>query len=328
MSDAIPRPQFDPEIVDALAALTQIIPSTITADMIPGLRQAQAIDVANLLADRDLNHREVSVTSFDREPITLSVLSRKDHAGAGAGIYHAHPGGTVLGDRFAGMAEVLDWVEEFDAVAVTVEYRLAPEFPDPHPLEDCYAGFVWTAEHAAELGIDPEKLILAGGSAGGGLAAGTSLLARDRGGPTALGVLLMYPMLDDRNNTLSAHQIDGVGFWDRGSNDMAWDALLGSRRRTSSVSIYAAPARAEDLSGLPATFIDVASAEVFRDEAVAYASKIWAKGGDAELHVVPGGFHGFENVAPHARLAKQVFAARRTWLRRILSKEGSTGGAN
>jgi acetyl esterase/lipase len=133
------------------------------------------------------------------------------------------------------------------------------------------------------------------------------------------GLLLMYPMIDDRNETVSSHQIDRTGFWDRGSNDMAWGALLGDRRKTDAVSIYAAPSRATDLSGLPPTFIDVASAEVFRDEAVAYASQIWADGGVAELHVVPGGFHGFENVAPKAAIAKQVITTRRAWLARMLA---------
>jgi acetyl esterase/lipase len=103
-------------------------------------------------------------------------------------------------------------------VAVTVEYRLAPEFPDPMPLEDCYSGLVWTADHTTELGIDPERIVIIGVSAGGGLAAGTALLARDRRGPALAGQLLMYPMLDDRDQTVSTRQIDGVGVWDRSSN--------------------------------------------------------------------------------------------------------------
>jgi acetyl esterase/lipase len=97
----------------------------------------------------------------------------------------------------------------------------------------------------------------------------------------------MYPMLDDRDQTASAAQIDGVGVWDRGSNRTGWSALLGDRRGGDEVSAYAAPARATDLSGLPPTFIDCGSAEVFRDEDVAYASGIWVAGGQAELHVTP-----------------------------------------
>lgn len=224
----------------------------------------------------------------------------------------------IIGDRFTGIDVMLDWVERFDAVCVSVEYRLAPEFPDPYPVEDCYAGLVWTTDHADELGIDAERLLIAGGSAGGGLAAGVALLARDRGGPALFAQCLIYPMIDDRNETISSHQIDGEGVWDRTSNFTGWDALLGDRRGTEDVSIYAAPSRATDLSGLPSAYIDVGTAEVFRDEDVAYASQIWADGGVAELHAWPGGFHGFDMMAPDTALAQAMRASRTAWLARIL----------
>ena len=203
----------------------------------------------------------------------------------------------IAGNPRSGLAGVLPWVVDHDAVLVSVDYRLAPEFPDPYPVEDCYAGLVWTAENAAELGIDPERVIITGSSAGGGLSAGTALLARDRKGPKLIGQVLVYPMLDDRNETVSSHQYDGAGLWDRQSNLLGWTCLLGERRGTDDVSIYAAPARATDLSGLPPAFIDVGSAEVFRDEDVAYASALWAAGVQAELHVWPGAFHGSDLVA-------------------------------
>src|SRR3954451_10563373 len=224
----------------------------------------------------------------------------------------------IIGDRFTGIEVMLDWVEQFDGVCISVEYRLAPEFPDPYPVEDCYAGLTWTAEHAAALGIDATRVVIAGGSAGGGLAAGPTLMARDRGGPDLLGQVLIYPMIDDRNDTVSAHQIDGEGVWDRNSNETGWNALLGDRRGTEAVSIYAAPARATDLSGLPPAFIDCSTNEVFRDEDVAYASAIWAAGGLAELHVWPGGFHGMDLLAPTARLSTEMAAARDAWMARML----------
>ncbi|MEV8136618.1 alpha/beta hydrolase fold domain-containing protein [Microbacterium aurantiacum] len=224
----------------------------------------------------------------------------------------------IIGDRFTGAAEYLNWVMELDAVVVSLEYRLAPENPDPAPVDDCYAGLVWTAAHAEELGIDPARLVIGGASAGGGLAAGVTLKARDLGGPTLAGQLLIYPMIDDRNETVSSRQVDGFGVWDRGSNDTGWDALLGDRRKTDAVSIYAAPARATDVANLPPAFIDVASAEVFRDEDVAYAARIWEQGGIAELHVWPGGFHGFDAMAPQAALSLRARAARLDWLRRLL----------
>ena len=179
----------------------------------------------------------------------------------------------------------------------------------------------------AELGFDPDKLVIAGASAGGGLAAGVALKVRDEGGPELAAQMLIYPMLDDRNQTISSYQFDGFGRWDRASNDTGWDAYLGDRRKTDEVPIYAAPARARDLSRLPATFIDVGSAEVFRDEDVAYASQMWADGGNCELHVWPGGFHAFDMAAPEAKLSQAMIEARQKWLTRTLAEREPTSNA-
>ncbi|ABH00457.1 possible lipase (plasmid) [Rhodococcus jostii RHA1] len=196
---------------------------------------------------------------------------------------------------------------------VTVEYRLAPEFPDPYPVEDSYAALVWIAEHAADLG-DQDRILIVGASAGAGVAAGTALLARDRSGPRLTGQLLIGPMIDDRDRTVSTTQYEGMPPWDRNSNRMGWTALLGDRRGTDDVSIYAAPSRAVDLSGLPPAFIDCGSAEVFRDEDVAYASALWAAGVQAELHVWAGGIHGFDFMTPDAAISRAARAARDGWV--------------
>jgi acetyl esterase/lipase len=203
-------------------------------------------------------------------------------------------------------------------VVVSVEYRLAPETPHPGPINDCYAGLAWTAEHAAELGYEPGRLIVAGASAGGGLAAALALMARDKGGPALAGQMLICPMLDDRNDTFSARQMAGLGVWDAAANHTGWTALLGAARGGPDVSPYAAPARETDLSGLPPTFIDVGSAETFRDEDVAYAAGIWQAGGHAELHVWPGCFHGFDGMVPQAAISQEAKAARVRWLHRVL----------
>jgi acetyl esterase/lipase len=153
-------------------------------------------------------------------------------------------------------------------------------------------------------------------------------MARDRGGPAILAQLLLSPMLDDCNGSPSARQMRGVGIWDSSSNETGWNALLGEGVRGGpDVSPYAAPSRTADLSGLPSTFIDVGSAETFRDEDVAYASRIWQAGGRLELHVWPGGFHGFDVVAPHAVISQDAIAARVAWLRRqLLVCRAAAGG--
>ncbi|MGW7518466.1 alpha/beta hydrolase [Streptomyces sp. NPDC054796] len=236
-------------------------------------------------------------------------------------VYHVHGGGMIGGSSRAGLAGLLEeWAVPLGLVVVSVEYRLAPEHPYPAGVEDCYAGLEWTARHAAEIGGDPERIVVAGGSAGGGLTCALALLARDREGPAIVGQLAMCPMLDDRNDTPSARQLEGRGLWDRRANHVGWSSLLGEARGTEQVSPYAAPARARDLSRLAPAFIDVGSAETYRDEAVAYATRIWQAGGEAELHVWAGGFHGFDQMAPHARLSQDARSARLQWLRRVLER--------
>jgi len=224
----------------------------------------------------------------------------------------------MFGDRFGLEVGMIDRVVNDGVVLASVEYRLAPESPDPGPVEDVYAGLVGFLDRAADLGFDPDRVLLAGGSAGGGLAAATTLLLRDRATHHIAAELLVCPMLDDRNDTVSSKQFSGTGLWDRESNDAGWTALLGARRGGPDVSFYPSPSRAEDLSGLPPTFLDVGSAEVLRDEVVNYATAIWASGGQAELHVWPGGFHGFHAAGPNTAIGRGANRVRDEWITRIL----------
>ncbi|MCI0157602.1 alpha/beta hydrolase [Leifsonia shinshuensis] len=259
-------------------------------------------------------------------PAVAVTIVRPVRAEAAApGVLSIHGGGQVLGTRFFGTGELIDFAVRFGTVGVAVEYRLHPEASDAGPgprgtagAEDCYAALEWFASHTEELGVDTERLLVSGASAGGGLSASVALMARDRGGPRLAGQLLDCPMLDDRDDTVSAAQYDGIGAWDRNNNDTAWNAILGPDRFGDTVSPYAAPARATDLSGLPPAYIAVGAAEVFRDEAVAYASGIWAAGGPAELHVWSGGYHGFAGFSPDAIVSRAALAARDSWVRRTL----------
>lgn len=317
-----PPPPFDPELAAALEVIGEHLPPALRPDMIPALREGLvALDGADLdlTAGGVFTVEERAVPGPQGAPDISLLICRPTGAGHAVPVmYHTHGGGMVLGDNRTGMAELLDWARELGTAVVSVEYRLAPENPHPAPVEDCYSGLVWTHDHAAELGFDASRIIVAGASAGGGLAAGVALLARDRGGPALLGQVLLCPMLDDRNDTPSSRQMAGRGVWDRTANDTGWTALLGEARGGPDASPYAAPARAEDLTALPAAFIDVGSAETFRDESVAYATRIWQSGGRAELHVWPGGFHGYDLMAPQAALSQDTKAARLRWLRRLL----------
>ncbi|MER7639608.1 alpha/beta hydrolase [Streptomyces sp. NPDC126522] len=317
-------PPFDPELAAVLDVMKEFLTPGLALDEIDGLRNGPA---AAALAEIDLTMDgafdvESRTVPGPKDAPAVSLLICRPTTPAPAQprplLYYVHGGGMVIGDYRSGMPVPLAWAKELDAVVVSVDYRLAPEHRYPAQIEDVYAGLVWTADHAAELGADTGRIVISGTSAGGGLAAALALLTRDRQGPHVIGQLLMCPMLDDRNDTPSAHQMTGVGIWDRTANETGWTALLGPARGGPDVSPYAAPARAEDLTGLPPTFLDVASAETFRDEVVTYASRIWQAGGTAELHVWPGGFHSFAGFAPQAQLSRSALAAQLNWLRRLL----------
>lgn len=316
----VARPAFDPELRAGLTLVGGMFPPTITPDLIEFMRASYAgPPVADLIAGRPITWADVALPGYQGAEVTASVFRARDATGPRPGVLFIHSGGMMFGDRFSGLDRVIDWVERLHVVLVSIEYRLAPEHPDPYAREDVYAALEWLGAEADGLGIDPARLLIAGASAGGGLAAGAALAARDRGGPRLCGQVLDYPMLDDRGITASTRQFDGIGVWDRVSNETGWRAMLGDAVGTDAVSPYAAPARATDLSGLPPAFIDVGSAEIFRDEAIAYADAMWRAGGDVELHVWPGAFHGCDIFAPHTALSRGMIATRNRWVERILA---------
>lgn len=235
------------------------------------------------------------------------------------GVYYIHGGAMVLGSIETEDAAARALCRAVGCVVLSVDYRLAPEHPHPAPVEDCYAGLAWAAAHAQELEIDPARLAVYGGSAGGGLAAATALLARDRGGPALAYQMLVYPMLDDRADSPSNQEIDDIGVFDGWANAAGWDALLGERRGTDAVDYSAAPARCADLAGLPPAWLDVGELDALRDEGVAYALALLRAGVPTDLHVYPAAYHGWEIFAPDADVSQRVLADRSAALRRALS---------
>ena len=272
---------------------------------------------AEAIGDRPIAWREYRAAGLDGAPgVALTVLHPRGPLRSPAPLlYNIHGGGMVLDNRFGDLPRMVALVEEFGFVAATVEYRLAPEHPHPAPIEDCYAGLLWLAAHAGELGADPDRLVVMGGSAGGGLAAGLALLARDRGGPRIAAQLLLCPMIDDRNDSDSTREYAADGTWTRDSNALGWRSLLGPGAPDG----YAAPARADDLRGLPPAFVEVGAAEIFRDEDVDYCRRLWSAGVPAELHVWARAYHGFDRFAPTSETARAARASRSSWLRRVLT---------
>lgn len=316
------RPPFDPEVGAFLSMLPSIY-TTVRADQIiesRALSKARRTEIVDLQRGGAVRVDERTVPGPAGDPdVVLLIMSPTQLSGPRPLVYSIHGGGMIRADRYVGAGQLAEWVEAFNIVAVSVEYRLAPENPHPAPVEDCYAGLVWVAEHADELGVDAERILVHGASAGGGLAAATALLARDRGGPVLSHQMLHCPMLDDRMITHSSQMLEGEGVWDRISNRTGWTALLGESVGGPDVSPYAAPARAQDLSGLPATYLEVGSVEVFRDEVIDYGTRLSQSGVPVEMHVWSGGFHGFDGLVPQAALSRSANQTRMAYLRRILN---------
>ncbi|MDX8055542.1 alpha/beta hydrolase fold domain-containing protein [Lentzea sp. BCCO 10_0798] len=296
------RPAFDPELSALLAEMP--LSTELSHEMLQQIRRMPSPPFKT-----DAERHDVTVGE-----ITLTVFRPRGLERPAPCVYWIHGGGMMMGDRFSQIDIPLQWLEELGVVVVTVEHRLAPEATGTTLVDDCYNGLLWTVENAGELGIG--KIVVAGISAGGGLAAGVALMARDLDGPEIAAQVLICPMLDHRNDSTSSRQYSGdPGVWTREMNEFGWRSVLGDR---TDVSRYVSPALAEDLSGLPATYVDTGTAEVFRDEDAAYASRIWAAGGDAELHAWAGGFHGFDAIFPAAGLSVQARRTRTDWLARRL----------
>lgn len=333
---ALPRPPYDAELAPIHAAIANQegqLKEPLTVEAIVAYHANPSLlglinEPSKLIGELPISHTERKVPGFlptdpdvvisiftpmadsNVDPTTSDALSRPC-------IYYMHGGGMVFMNRFTDLEHPLQWVVRTGCVLVTVEYRLAPENPQPALLHDCYAGLHWVHGHASELGLDSSRIMVAGHSGGSTLAAGLAMMARDmEDGPEICAQLLACPMLDDRNDTTSCMQYADEPPWDRNSNIVAWRAAL-SGVGGEQFSEYFVPAKVERLHGLPQTWVDVGSAEMMRDEAVAYASKLWAAGVQAELHVWPGAFHGFDVMAPEARLTKLAVQTKLDWIKRV-----------
>lgn len=297
--------------------------SGLTAEGIPAFRAQllEAGDAADPVRPdpRTVVERRVIPGPAGAPPIRLRIQRPAGVDGVLPCIYRIHGGGLIIGSPDDDHPSITPAVTDIGCVLISLSYRLAPEHPHPAQIDDCMAGLAWVAEHAAELGIDPDRIVVAGESAGGGLAAALSLLARDRGGPRIAFQYLIYPMLDDRNSTPSSYEFTGRWpGWPREMNELAWRVVLGEAAGGPGVSPYAAPARATDLSGLPPAYIDCAGLEVFRDEILDYAHRLMQSGVAVESHCWPGVFHGWELVSPEAPVTVRAQRVRHEALRRAL----------
>ena len=272
---------------------------------------------AQTLAARRADERGAATSLSDAierrdHPVSDAVLVRVHRPigvkGALPCVYSIHGGWYVLGNRAMDDARFDRWCRAHRCVGVSVEYCWAPETPYPGPLEDCYHGLTWIFDHHDEIGVDLARIGVAGTSAGAGLAAALTLLARDRGEMPLQFQLLDAPMIDDRQMTPSS-RMDDLIIYDRHSAAFGWRSYLGELYGRPDVPAYAAPARATDLEGLPPAYICVGNVDGFRDEAIDYATRLNQHGVACELHVHPGAPHGvtrFDGTAVARRYEQEI----------------------
>lgn len=309
---------FDPE----LAPWVTMLPATDYTDVAAARTQLAAALASRAAGELPANvaFRDLPVPGLAGAPdVPVRVYTPADRDGPWPALLYIHGGGFVLGDLDGFHADVARIVADVGAVAVSVDYRLAPENPFPAGLEDCYAALVWTVAHAAELGIDAGQVAVGGESAGGGLAAAVALLARDRGGPALCFQYLSVPVLDDRLDSPSMTAFTDTPLWNRPKAELSWKYYLSGTTTVDGRDglRYAAPARAEDLSGLPPAYVRTCEFDPLRDEGLRYAMRLLQAGVRTEVHNYPGTFHG-STAIPEAAVSKRMAADQLDALRRGL----------
>ncbi|GAA2542320.1 MULTISPECIES: alpha/beta hydrolase [Streptomyces] len=294
--------------------LEAFIPLFPRADLIdPVTERKNFAELAAAVPAPDTAGMEVEDRTVPADP-EVPVRIYRPHRAQGAVVW-LHGGGFVMGDVDTEHPWAARLADASGTVVISVGYRLAPENPFPAALDDAYAVLTWAAEHAAELGIDPERIAVGGHSAGGGLAAAVALRARDQQGPPIRYQLLNQPGLDDRQETWSARNFTSTPWMTRDKVSAAWRHYLGSTPATP----YAAPARAADLSGLPPAYVATAEFCPNRDEDIDYALRLLQAGVSVELHQWPGTFHGSQAILS-AEVSQRQIAELAAALRRALAE--------
>lgn len=249
-------------------------------------------------APQNIRIENVSIALPDSaSPMRLRIYRPKSSDSPVPILLWLHGGGYIIGKPEISEAACIEYVRELGIVIVSVDYRLAPDYPFPTPLEDGYTALKWVHTHAAELGIDTARLAIGGESAGAGLAAALVQLACDRKEFKPVFQLLVYPMLDNQTTLRTDLAHNRYLAWDQNSNRYGWASYLGKKTTAADIPPYAVPARREDLAGLPPAWIGVGTLDLFYDEDVTYAQRLKACGVDCELVIVPGAFHGFDVIA-------------------------------
>lgn len=311
-------PQLRPGAIGMREGMTRFTPMTMQklAERRAWIESMRREPYASPVVESDV------VAMDDGSQVTVYIVNPRATEN-GPGILHLHGGGFTASTARGSLCNVQELAEALGCTIVTVDYTLAPEATYAESCEQDYAALVWMHEHAAALGVDPQRIAVLGESAGGGHAALLAINARDRGEVPVLFQALIYPMLDDRTGStrpVPAH-IGAFG-WNSEANAFGWQCFLGQPAGLPDVPKRSVPARVEDLSGLPPTFIGVGALDLFVDESIEFARRLVAAAVPTELIVAPAAFHGFDMIAPEADISRQFTATKIAALRRAFASRG------
>ena len=311
---------IDDEVKLALAEILQSFPGGFNA---PSTLSERREMISRYLRQFPANQDVARVDDFvpsqiDGHQIPIRIYRPIPGPSSDGIVYVIHGGGMVMGSIADDDGNASRLTTELGVTVIAIDYRLAPEFPFPTPVEDCYSVGRWILESNHGLEINLDHSIIYGGSAGGGLALATAMALRDRHGGNFSAVVAPYPMVDHRNQLPSTHRIIDLGAWDREANIESWAWYLGNQSSSLTVHPYASPLHAPDLSGLPKIFIDVGDMDLFLDEDIAMVTRLIAAGNAVEFHCYPGAYHACELFAPDARLSRAIWRNRFEFMSRIL----------
>ena len=319
-----PRPTMprtlDPEIATAL--VQRVVPP----------EALQPIPVGDVITRRALHETALAQTDTSLAPGTFTkdfripskdgtpiicrwytATSSAPSERVTAAVLYLHGGGHILGNVHLFNGVCSRYVAHTSVPILSVDYRLAPEYPFPHALEDVFAALLYLSTHAHSLGIDAQRIAVMGDSAGGGLAAALAHYTLHMSGPRIAKQLLIYPMLDDLATFSSPDYTELSPFltWTAADNSTAWTALLGSPSQRGNLPPWAAPARMKTVpEGMPPVYIEIASLDLFRAENEAYAARLAEAGVPVRVERREGCPHGWEHIAPAAQVTQRAMADR------------------
>jgi acetyl esterase/lipase len=275
------------------------------------------VEVATRFESTDEPHwRDEEIAGIDGTTLTLRIYSDGTASALRGALLFFHGGAFVFGDLESEHNRCRRLAQGTGCIVVSVNYRLAPENPFPAALDDAKVALQWLFEHAAPLGVDPTRIGIGGASAGGAIASVTAIRARDEGGPRLRAQFLIYPAVDDQARGGSIEQYKRSEPWDGERTRMMWPLYLADA--TAMESRYASPMRSKDFSGLPVTYMLVAEEDPLRDEGLIFAQRLLDAGVPVELRLFAGTYHGFDVVAPNARLSQLALDEQREFVARKL----------